>query len=177
MATAEAAPIGRPFWLVLRCDVRTSLTFASLTACVSQYNAKRLWLKPRSTLLDREKCRLLLGTDCKLTDSQLEQLRQEIYALSDVVLESFYAQKLSAAGRLRESQNISGCLSGIPHAERETVEERAAILEFERGLKRCEADRQAFGEWVESTKPAGYFRKKRRKNPRRARKPRLIQKQ
>lgn len=169
--------MGRPFWLVLRCDVRTSLTFASLTACVSQYNAKRLWLMPRSTLLDLEKCRLLLGTDCKLTDSQLEQLRQEIYALSDVVLESFCAQKLPGAGRTGKSQNISGCLNGIPHPEREAVEERAAILEFERGLKKSEADRQAFGEWVQSTKPADYFRKQRRKNPRRARKPRLTQKQ
>jgi hypothetical protein len=176
MATAEAAPMGRPFWLVLPCDVRTSLTFRKFDGLRFPVQRQRLWLMPRSTLLDLEKCRALLGTDCKLTDSQLEQLRQEIYVLSDVVLESFCAQKLSAAGRTGKSQNISGCLNGIPHPEREAVEERAAILEFERGLNRPEAERQVFGEWVQSTKPADYFQKQRRKNPRRARKPKLTQK-
>jgi hypothetical protein len=101
-------------------------------------------------VLSLQKCRSLLGTDCKLTDSQVEQLRQEIYALSDVVIESFCAQKVYGAGSSAESQNVSGCLSGIPHPEREVVEERAAILEFEGCLKKSEAERQAFGEWAQS---------------------------
>jgi hypothetical protein len=50
------------------------------------------------------------------------------------------------------SQNVSGCLSVIPSPEREAVEERAAILEYEANLKKPEAERQAFVEWTQAKK-------------------------
>lgn len=103
-------------------------------------------------MLSLQKCRSLLGADCKLTDAELEQLQRELYAVADVSIGALCAQKRSCSGNGSKSQVVSGCLGGIPEEERETVEERAAILEFEGGLKKPEAERQAFGEWAKSKK-------------------------
>lgn len=35
-----------------------------------------------------QKCRLLLGADCELTDSQIELLRYQLYALANVALDA-----------------------------------------------------------------------------------------
>lgn len=113
-------------------------------------------------MLTLQKCRSLLGADCKLTDAALEQLRQELYALSDVAVEAFCATRKADSCPPRES-----CLDAIPDPERKTAEERAAILEYEAGLKRPEAERQAFGEWVKSKRWAQNSPlKKRRKKKR-----------
>jgi hypothetical protein len=107
-------------------------------------------------VLSLQKCRSLLGADCKLTDAELEQLQRELYAVADVAIGVFCAQKSSGSGSGSgdgsKSQIVSGCLGGIPEEERETFEERAAILEYEGGLKKPEAERQAFGEWVQAQK-------------------------
>jgi hypothetical protein len=111
-------------------------------------------------VLSLQKCRSLLGADCKLNDAELEQLQRELYAVADVAVGAFCAQKRSGSGNGSKSQIVSGCLGGIPDKEREAVEERAAILEFESGLRKPEAERQAFGEWAQSKKrPDGTPRK------------------
>lgn len=115
-------------------------------------------------MLTLQRCRSLLGIDCKLTDAELEQLRQELYAYADIALESFRASKTPRVGPIVES-----CLDAIPDDERETVAERAAILEYEGNLKKPEAERQAFGEWVQSKKPPGEPRRNaRKKKPRKS---------
>jgi hypothetical protein len=87
-----------------------------------------------------------------LNDAELEQLQRELYAVADVAVGAFCAQKRSGSGNGSKSQIVSGCLGGIPDKEREAVEERAAILEFEAHLRKPEAERQAFGEWAQSKK-------------------------
>jgi len=72
---------------------------------------------PRSTLLNLEKCRFLLGTDCKLTDSEVEQLRQEMYGLADVATQVFRTQKIDGQARMAEQLGHS-CLSAIPEVDR-----------------------------------------------------------
>lgn len=54
--------------------------------------------------------------------------------MSDVAVEAFCAHK--RVGRDLKSQIVSESLAVIPRPERETVEERAAILEFDGGLKK-----------------------------------------
>lgn len=106
-------------------------------------------------MLSLQKCRSLLGTHCKLTDAELEQLRQEMYACADVAIESFCASRKPGASPTGES-----CLEPIPIEEREAVAERAAILEFDGNLKKPEAERQAFGEWVKAKNLPGRKSKK-----------------
>lgn len=38
-------------------------------------------------MLSLQKCRLLLGPNCELTDSQIDQIRQELYALAHIALD------------------------------------------------------------------------------------------
>lgn len=123
-------------------------------------------------MLSLQKCRSLLGTDCKLTDSQIEQLRQEIYAFSDVAVEAFCAQRRANTANGSKPNDAGSCLAAIPQEERQAVEERAAILEFEGHLKKPEAERQAFGEWAQSKKPLEETRKPRGK--RKLRKPKSL---
>lgn len=43
-----------------------------------------------STILGpMQECRLLLGTDCELTDAQIELLREQLYAVANVALDTF----------------------------------------------------------------------------------------
>lgn len=126
-------------------------------------------------MLSLQKCRSLLGADCKLTDAELELLREDLYAFADVAVGAFCAQKKVGSGIGPMSQNVSGCLSVIPGPEREAVEERAAILECQGGLKKPEAERQAFGEWVQSKKrPESKPRRSSGKRKARKKKPQLL---
>lgn len=84
----------------------------------------------QEAMLSLQKCRSLLGPNCELTDSQIEQIRQELYALAHVALDAFRAEK-------EKDQ-----LSGIPLSDREEAEERAAIFEFDAGLQREAAERK-----------------------------------
>ena len=128
-------------------------------------------------MLSLQRCRFLLGPDCKLSDSQLEQLLEDIYALADIAVESCCAKKVAGADRGAKPHNDSGCLSAIPGPERDGVEERAAILEFEGGLAKPAAERQAFGEWVQAQKgpdrppkKPGNRKRQKSKKPRKPRK-------
>ena len=105
-------------------------------------------------MLSLQNCRVLLGTDCNLTDVEVEQFRQQLYAFADVAVEAFCA---SRKGGLRPTNQ--GCLDAIPAQERESVAERAAILEYEGNLRTAEAERQAFGEWARSKKTPRNHRK------------------
>jgi hypothetical protein len=120
-------------------------------------------------VLSLQKCRSLLGTDCNLTDAQLEQLRQQLYAFSEVAIGAFHAQRQGPKSNGSEAKGVSALLTQVPEDERQQVEERAAILEYEAGRKKAEAERQAFGEWVQSKKRASPPRKARSENRRRGR--------
>jgi hypothetical protein len=102
-------------------------------------------------VLSLARCRALLGPDCKLTEAQLEQRRQDLYALAEVALESFSLRKRDLAnGPPRAKVRV------FPIQQYET-DERAAILEFEAGMDRSKAEDKAnFGSVMhrsESTKP------------------------
>jgi hypothetical protein len=124
-------------------------------------------------VLTLQKCRSLLGTDCKLTDAELEQLRHELYIVAEVAISDFCVTRKAGAPNGSEPQSVSASFRQIPPEERAAVEERAAILEFEAHLKKPEAERQAFGEWVQSKKGSGDEPRKRfcKRNPKTPRKP------
>lgn len=121
-------------------------------------------------MLSLQKCRSSLGTDCNLTDAQLEQLRQELYAWAEVAIGAFCAQRPGPKSNGSKAESVSPMLSVIPSDERTQVEERAAILEFEAGRTKPEAERQAFGEWVQAKKSSSSPRKTPSKSTRPSRK-------
>jgi hypothetical protein len=75
-------------------------------------------------------CRRVLGAECTLDDLAVTRLRDELYALADVVLSSF------AGGRQERLDSLAG-------PDRDDIEERAAILEFDGGVRRQAAERIA----------------------------------
>jgi len=89
-------------------------------------------------MLNREKCRLILGDDLNLGDDELDRLRHQLRALAQVAISS--AQRHDSRGNAPSS---SLGLGDVPEEHRCAVEERAAILEFDAGIGREEAERLA----------------------------------
>jgi hypothetical protein len=44
-------------------------------------------------MLSLEQCRKLLGPGCKLSDSELEALRDQLYGLADIAIETFIEKR------------------------------------------------------------------------------------
>lgn len=86
-------------------------------------------------MISREECRRILGPGCSLSESGLEQLRN----LAAVIVDSFSEVKsrepISARGHAP--------VSGYPRDARDIVEERAAILQFDGGMTREDAEQAA----------------------------------
>ena len=89
-------------------------------------------------MLTVENCRRLLGPSCRFSDSELEQLRNQLMLLAEISLS------------LLESGNVVPGLDivskSLPSRYGEELEERAAILEFEAGSSREDAESLAFTE-------------------------------
>ena len=79
-------------------------------------------------------CRALLGADAVESDSDIERLRDELYEVARVWIDGamtmFEVPSAEPPAVLTEDDRIE-------------VEERAAVLEFEGGLSRVEAERAA----------------------------------
>jgi hypothetical protein len=44
-------------------------------------------------MLNLEQCRKVLGAGCKLSDSELEALRDQLYGLADIAIETFIEKR------------------------------------------------------------------------------------
>ena len=88
-------------------------------------------MKGRDRRLSLARCREHLGASTRLSDSELQQLRDHLYDLAQLIIGAYTSTKPSES------------LSLIPEGDRLEVEERAAILEFEGGLARTLAERLA----------------------------------
>jgi hypothetical protein len=85
-------------------------------------------------------CRKILGNRCPLSDSEVEQLRDQLYQLACMVVD-LSQMPLNEPDRL---------IAQLPDDERADVEERAAILEFDGGLDRHQASRKALTRYLRS---------------------------
>jgi hypothetical protein len=102
-------------------------------------------------VLSIARCRALLGPDCSFTEAQLEQLRQDLYALAEVALESSSSHKTVMLAKTQRNPELPrGAPAGpTPRKVTESFDEeyepneRAAILEFDAGMCRAEADDKA----------------------------------
>ena len=92
------------------------------------------------------KCRALLGQAAEgLSDSEVESVRDQFYAMARVAANAYVAGKRSLFGR---------AVSELSAADRYGVEERAAILQFDGRLLRDDAERLAIARHIRPIKPS-----------------------
>ena len=90
-------------------------------------------------MLSLEKCRQILGNE--QADHDLERLRDALYGLAGVVVTGFLEQRIVIpAGQFKRALQL------VPANERDALEERAAIREYDGGLERDDAERAALSE-------------------------------
>jgi hypothetical protein len=92
-------------------------------------------------VIDLRRCREILGSDCSLTDEQLELLRDQLAGLADIALE--VARGLNGATSVFDT-----VLSLVTEAQYQEIAERASIMEFEGGLHRAQAEKAALNDFA-----------------------------
>lgn len=96
-------------------------------------------------MLSLARCRQILGRSCQLNDQELETVRDQLYALADIAVDT---------GRqshwLRDPAVDVGAdghaLRHLPDEIRESVIERAAIMEYDGALPRADAELAALSD-------------------------------
>src|SRR5687767_21952 len=83
-------------------------------------------------MLSLGRCREVLSEECDLPDEAIRQIRDQMYDLANVVLDAY---------AVIQNDSYECCASLLTPDEREAVDERAAILEYEAGLNREHAER------------------------------------
>jgi hypothetical protein len=102
-------------------------------------------------MLSIEKCKKLIPADPKLDNQQLEALRHAFYEIAHVIVGRFeHKRSLSHCGTVEPKQehaSFEEIVSALPKEEREIVEERAAIMQFDGGCDREIAERYALRDY------------------------------
>lgn len=100
-------------------------------------------------MLTVQQCRAALGGRQDLTDNEIRRLRDQLYAIAEVAVDNFKTQQdrqrdvADHAGSGRDEVSRERALKLIHGDDRQTFEERAAILEYDGGLDRDVAERRA----------------------------------
>lgn len=110
-------------------------------------------------VLSLQKCRELLGYNSTLSDSSLELLRDQLYAFADIATTELIEQGRNGCAENSfgnglqlvanpealavpsEAEDFEEFLRLLPAEEHEESEERAAVLEYDGGLMRNQAER------------------------------------
>jgi len=93
-------------------------------------------------MLSNDECRRILGPEYAGNEEDLTSLKDALYGLARGLLEVYLEGVQASAGNA--SQGPIDLLSGVLGREDvETVEERAAIVEFDGGMDRDHAERLA----------------------------------
>jgi hypothetical protein len=85
-----------------------------------------------------ERCRQLVGRG---SDEELATVRDQLYALADVAVRAFC--ELQASERRAPAGAFDQALNWLHPEDAEDAKERAAIIEFEAGTSRADAERKA----------------------------------
>jgi hypothetical protein len=91
------------------------------------------------------RCRELLPNGDQLTDDEVTRVRDQMRAIAEVAITSLTMRR-AAGGDHSEQQTAPKGRMALPRPQpqaREEFEERAAILEYEAGLPRPDAERRA----------------------------------
>ncbi len=74
-------------------------------------------------MLSLEQCRVLLGKDCALPDSEVEQIQSSLYSLADVFLEAMKGKSESDINRKSLSTKLN-------HGENIELNKKFSVLKF-----------------------------------------------
>jgi hypothetical protein len=99
-------------------------------------------------MLSLERCRELLSLDQRLDDGQLEKQRDAFYALAELIVEIAHDPEARALveSKIQKVTGFDGALQTLEEDEREEVEERASIMEFDGEIRRDDAERAALAQ-------------------------------
>ena len=91
-----------------------------------------------------DRCRDIIGQHIEIDDVELTDLRDQLYGLAHIIADKIVNQN-SGVQTLDDytESDYRATTKLLTESEREDVEERAAIIEFEAGTKRGEAERRA----------------------------------
>jgi hypothetical protein len=91
-------------------------------------------------MLSLDNCRDLLGCDGEELDAaDLESIRDQLYSVARLTLE----RSPTSSG---QESTFKDALTFFPQLERESIEERAAVIEFEGKLRREVAEKSAISQ-------------------------------
>ena len=93
-------------------------------------------------MLSAARARKLVGPHCPLSDEQLMQLCGELYPLARAVV-SCYLREGAGSCPPTVERTFATVVDDLPESEREEIEERAAIMEYDGEMSRTEAERAA----------------------------------
>jgi len=85
-------------------------------------------------MLSIQRCRAILGADAPESDQDVEQLRDQLYAIASIWVDG---------GTRIPASPSAGILASLSEDARAEIEERAALMEFDGGLARSLAERAA----------------------------------
>lgn len=108
---------------------------------VRQRIAKTASRQPR--VLSVQRCRDILGPTLAKSDAEIEQLRDELYAIAGTWIDG---------GAKAFSLPLAENVASLSEEDRAEVEERAAIMEIDGGLTRSEAERVALAAFIRKQK-------------------------
>lgn len=93
-------------------------------------------------MLSLARCRSLLGPGVDISDEELSLIVTQLYAVAEVALDQALAAPAAAAKAApSRAHPFEATLRLVSEAEREALEERAAIQEYDGGLSRRDAER------------------------------------
>jgi hypothetical protein len=95
-------------------------------------------------MLSLDNCRSLLNSHSEEPDdADLESLRDQFYCIARLGLEVF-----ARVGREKDASAFHDALTSFEQSERESIEERAALIEFEGKIDRERAERIAISQLI-----------------------------
>ena len=84
-----------------------------------------------------------------IDDAQLERLRDQLYTLAQVIVDDYAQRPRRGNGdRHISHQGIAQALASLPVGEREQIDERAAIIEYDGRVERDLAERSSLTNWL-----------------------------
>jgi hypothetical protein len=106
-------------------------------------------------MLTLKKCRDILGPSCSLSDSELEQYRDCLYALADIASKTYPKSRSTRATALPSPPKVvtfETMLNLLSEAEREEAKERVSIMEVEGEISREEAEKMILSKYLKPNK-------------------------